>query len=258
MRLEPALQVRLLAMAERRTRIDSAGARREALDERAEVDRLRRRAAAGRAASSHAHLAVRNLDLQVKRAAHEAARWRHRESDERAALRTVTDARRRRELERGLAATERRRAAAEAEVDRLESRRAAEARQDDESRGDVAGELAAAERALAAAEEALDAEEERIVAEIARLREGLPAKLLAAFDRREAEVGVAVARLEGRMSMACFMELPHSITRELEALPVDEMPECPESGAWLVRAKTIAAAGGMSVAGVPDVTGEGR
>ncbi|WP_448852279.1 zinc ribbon domain-containing protein [Corynebacterium sp. 335C] len=243
MKLKPDLQVRLLALSERRTRLDGASARREALSERAELTRLLAERSRGRAASASSSLATRDLDIELRRVTREHARLLRREKDERAALRTIVEPRRRRDVERGLHATVRRREDAAARLRELQDRRDAHARHAGEAVGDLDERIGAARRALGAAEESLAAEERRITAGIGRLREGLDARLLARFDRREAEVGVAAARLDGRVCGSCFMELSHSTVRELDALPADRMPECPECGAWLVRSPAIAAAG---------------
>lgn len=243
MKLAPDLQVRLLALSERRTRLDGASARREALPERAELTRLLAERSRGRASSATSSLAMRDIDIELRRLNREVSRLRRREKDERASLRATSDHRRRRDLERGLVATTRRSEAAEAALQELQDRRDAHARNASEAADDLDERIAAVRRALGAAEESLAAEERRIAEDIERLRQGLDARLLARFDRKEAETGIAVGRLEGRVCTSCFMELSHSAVRELDALPVGVMPECPECGAWLVRSSVIAAAG---------------
>jgi predicted nucleic acid-binding Zn-ribbon protein len=83
-------------------------------------------------------------------------------------------------------------------------------------RDERAAEVERAASALAAAEAELDAEEGALAPRRPGLLEGIPADLLATYDRLRAHLGgVAVAPLEGTRCSGCHLTLPAT---ELDAL----------------------------------------
>jgi uncharacterized protein len=64
---------------------------------------------------------------------------------------------------------------------------------------------------------------------------GVPAEVLAAYEKRRARGGAGAALLRERRCGACRLELDRSALAELRAAPADELADCPECGAILVR-----------------------
>jgi predicted nucleic acid-binding Zn-ribbon protein len=64
---------------------------------------------------------------------------------------------------------------------------------------------------------------------------GLPTELLAAYDKRRASQGVGAALLQQRRCQACRLELDRTALSELKAAPADEVVHCEECGVILVR-----------------------
>jgi uncharacterized protein len=64
---------------------------------------------------------------------------------------------------------------------------------------------------------------------------GLPTELLAAYDKRRASEGVGAALLQQRRCQACRLELDRTALSELKAAPADEVVHCEECGVILIR-----------------------
>jgi uncharacterized protein len=63
----------------------------------------------------------------------------------------------------------------------------------------------------------------------------IPPDLLAAYDKRRAAQGVGAALLQARRCQACRLELDRTALSELKAAPADEVVHCEECGVILVR-----------------------
>jgi uncharacterized protein len=63
----------------------------------------------------------------------------------------------------------------------------------------------------------------------------IPADLLAAYDKRRESQGVGAALLQARRCQACRLELDRTALSELKAAPADEVVHCEECGVILVR-----------------------
>ncbi|GAA1300359.1 zinc ribbon domain-containing protein [Pseudonocardia xinjiangensis] len=66
---------------------------------------------------------------------------------------------------------------------------------------------------------------------------GIPADLLAAYDKRREQRGVGAALLLQRRCQACRLELDRTAISELRGAPADEVVHCEECGVILVRTK---------------------
>lgn len=64
---------------------------------------------------------------------------------------------------------------------------------------------------------------------------GFPEELLTAYDKRRASQGVGAALLQARRCQACRLELDRTALSELKAAPADEVVHCEECGVILVR-----------------------
>jgi predicted nucleic acid-binding Zn-ribbon protein len=103
-------------------------------------------------------------------------------------------------------------------------------------------ELAAAGTALSAAQERrdavfadIDAEISRSIAERESLVEGMPADLVALYEKIRARGRVAAAALNGSRCEACRMDLDRSALGEIWAAGVEDVVRCTECGAILIR-----------------------
>lgn len=64
---------------------------------------------------------------------------------------------------------------------------------------------------------------------------GFSDELLTAYDKRRASQGVGAALLQARRCQACRLELDRTAISELKAAPADEVVHCEECGVILVR-----------------------
>ena len=80
----------------------------------------------------------------------------------------------------------------------------------------------------------LAAQAEKILAERKTLLSGIDQELAAAYERKFSR-GVAAGRLSGRDCGACRLSITATSFEELAALPSEELAECPNCQAFLVR-----------------------
>jgi predicted nucleic acid-binding Zn-ribbon protein len=80
----------------------------------------------------------------------------------------------------------------------------------------------------------LAAQAEKILAERKTLLSGIDQELAAAYERKFSR-GVAAGRLSGRDCGACRLSITATSFEELMALPSEELAECPNCQAFLVR-----------------------
>ena len=80
----------------------------------------------------------------------------------------------------------------------------------------------------------LAAQAEKILAERKTLLSGIDQELAAAYERKFSR-GVAAGRLSGRDCGACRLSITATSFEELAALPYEELAECPNCQAFLVR-----------------------
>jgi predicted nucleic acid-binding Zn-ribbon protein len=124
-----------------------------------------------------------------------------------------------------------------AEIEALEE----QSRLDDELAAHLAGQEPLA-TALRLADDALAAEVADIDRDLAGLddrrddlRRGVPADVLATYDRKRAALGVAVAVLEGRQCLGCHLELsPAEVDTVKDDALATGVTDCPQCGRLLV------------------------
>jgi predicted nucleic acid-binding Zn-ribbon protein len=89
---------------------------------------------------------------------------------------------------------------------------------------------------LAAAEAVIDRELEQLAGERSRAAEGIPADVLATYERLRARLdGVAVARLSGNHCDGCHLALPAAELDRIRHLPAQALVTCDQCGRILVR-----------------------
>ena len=95
-------------------------------------------------------------------------------------------------------------------------------------------ELSALRTALAANTSSLDEQRAELIAKRAALVGLIDPELSVAYQRK-ADRAVAVGRLTGRECGACRISITATNLEEIVALPADEISECPNCQAYLVR-----------------------
>jgi len=237
MKADPAVQLRMLELAEVDAELTRLEHRRRTLPEHAELTAAEAAVRAAKDALVGSETAAGDLDREIRRLERDVEAVRARTERDRGLL-TTAGARQAVDLQHELDTLARRQAVLEDEQLEVMERREA-------SGTDVAhatGVLAAAERELAevtarrAAELAdIDAGQ----AGRARARDGLvatlPGELVAAYERRRAQRGIGAAMLRERRCQACRLELDRTALSALRNAPPDEVVGCEECGVILVR-----------------------
>jgi uncharacterized protein len=236
---EPAVQRRLLELADVDAELARVEHRRRSLPELAEVAAAELAVRAKRDAQVAVQTQLADLDREVARQEKEIDAVRAREDRDRGLLTGGTvSAKQLTDLEHELATLERRQSTLEDDLLELMERR--EAVELDTQHAGV--ELAKAEETLADAtrrrDEAvadLETTQARRDADRARLIPQLPEPLLKLYDRVRAAKGTGAALLKARRCGACRLELDRSAISRISSTPADEVVTCDECGAILVR-----------------------
>jgi uncharacterized protein len=236
---EPAVQRRLLELADVDAELARVEHRRRSLPELAEVAAAELAVRTKRDAQVAVQTQLADLDREVARQEKEIDAVRAREDRDRGLLTGGTvSAKQLTDLEHELATLERRQSTLEDDLLELMERR--EAVELDTQHAGV--ELAKAEETLADAtrrrDEAvadLDTTQARRDADRARLIPQLPEPLLKLYDRVRTAKGTGAALLKARRCGACRLELDRSAISRISSTPADEVVTCDECGAILVR-----------------------
>jgi predicted nucleic acid-binding Zn-ribbon protein len=236
---DPAVQRRLLQLAEVDAELARVEHRRRSLPELAEIAAAELSLRAKRDHQIAIKTKLTDLDREVKRQEKEIDAVRAREDRDRSLLTEGTvSAKQLTDLEHELATLQRRQGTLEDDLLELMERR--EAVEGDGQHSGV--ELAKAEETLADAarrrDEALaDLEtiQARRDAERATLIPTIPEALLKLYDRVRSAKGIGAALLKARRCGACRIELDRSSISRIAATPADEVVTCDECGAILVR-----------------------
>lgn len=240
-------QIRLLDLQRLDTSLARLGARRRALPETAETDRLTARTAALEEDAVIMRTRISDLDREVAKVEREVEQVRARADRDRARLDSGQGSSKdlvglQHELE-SLAGRQRDLEDVELEVlERRETdagRLAAVETELATARDllvDAAARRDAALAALSAEAAALSARRASTVAEIDHVLVGQYEKIRASRD------GVGAARLVGSRCEGCHLDLPHSDLARIRGLPADEVVRCEECGRILVRADGVTGA----------------
>lgn len=240
MKADPQAQLRLLELADLDTALDRMAHRRTTLPELAEIGRLETRLVQLRDAAVTAETEIADLTgRQTKTEADvDQVRSRSQRDQQRMDSGMVSAARDVETLQSEIASLHRRQSELEDEVlDLMERREAAEQRRGsltaerDEETDRLRTLTARRDAALAEIDEEAGGVQETRVATV----EGLPAELLALYEKLRAQYGVGAAALKRRQCEGCKLQLSASDLGELRAAPADEVRRCPECRRILVR-----------------------
>ncbi len=239
MKAEPAAQRQLLDLAKVDAELSRVAHRRRTLPELAEITESEKRVTERRDALVAAQTAASDLDREVTKQESEVEAVRARADRDRKMMESGSvSPKQLTELEHELDTLARRQSALE--DDQLELMERKEALDSDVQR--TAAEVDEAERALADArgrrDEAvadLDATQARREADRAELTPKVPEDLLALYERVRGHKGIGAALLKARRCGSCQLELDRSTIAEIKNSPEDEVVQCENCDAILVR-----------------------
>lgn len=239
MKADPAVQRRLLELADVDAELARVDHRRRTLPELAEIAEAEKAVQARKDAKVANETTLGDLDREVKRQEKEIDAVRAREERDRALMAGGTvSPKQMTDLEHELGTLQRRQTTLEDELLELMERREAV-----ELDGQHAGvELAKAEEALADAANRrdqaladLDTTFARRTADRERLGPEFPQPLIDLYERVRRSKGIGAALLRARRCGACRIELDRSAISRIAGSPADEVVTCEECGAIMVR-----------------------
>jgi predicted nucleic acid-binding Zn-ribbon protein len=236
---DPAVQRRLLELADVDTQLSQVDHRRRSLPELAEIAEAEKTLQARKDAKVANETTLGDLDREVKRQEKEIDAVRAREDRDRALLAGGTvNAKQMTDLEHELNTLQRRQTTLEDELLELMERR--EAVELDGQH--AAAELAKAEEAFADAANRrdhaladLDTTFARRTEERDKLAPEFPEPLMALYERVRASKGIGAALLRARRCGACRIEVDRSAISRIAGTAADEVVTCDECGAIMVR-----------------------
>lgn len=239
MKADPAVQRRLLDLAEVDAELSRLAHRRRTLPEHAELTAAEGAVREAKDKLVEVETAAGDLDRDVRRLERDVDGVRSRtERDNQLLTGAGIGAKQAADLQHELETLARRQAVLEDEQLEVMEQREAVGTDVDHSK-EVLG---TAERELTAVTERRDTVLVDIdTAEAGRRRAReevlttLPADLLGGYERRREQRGVGAAALVARRCQACRLELDRTAISELKAAPADEVVYCEECGVILVR-----------------------
>lgn len=242
MKADPDAQRRLLDLQAIDTGLAQLDHRRRNLPEHAELSRLAREVARAEDERVRAQVGVDDLDRDIARLEKDVDQVRVRAAKDQGRLDAGTGPARELEaLQHEIASLARRKSELEdAELELMEQRETAQAALDDVLRQltERREQIAAGESRRDSALAEIGKEEEVRQAERGPLVAGLPADLLALYDRiREASGGIGAALLRHGRCEGCRLELAGSDLSTVRTADPDEVVRCEECRRILVRTK---------------------
>ncbi|MGH3877719.1 MAG: zinc ribbon domain-containing protein [Actinophytocola sp.] len=239
MKADPAVQRRLLELADVDAELGRVEHRRRTLPELAEVAEAEKAVQAKRDAQVAGDTTLADVDREVRRQEKEIDAVRAREDRDRGLLAGGTvSAKQMTDLEHELETLQRRQSTLEDDLLELMERR--EALEMDSKHAGV--ELAKAEEALADANRRrdevladLETTQARRDAERVELVPRFPEPLLGLYERVRKNKGIGAALLRARRCGACRIELDRSAISRIAGSAADEVLTCEECGAIMVR-----------------------
>ncbi|WP_206489246.1 zinc ribbon domain-containing protein [Rhodococcus sp. KRD162] len=241
MNVDPEVQASLLELAGVDTELSQIAHRRKTLPEQQEVDKLETERTTRRDAAVTVQISMDDLDRDIRKLEGEVDAVRQREARDRKMLESGTIApKQMTELQHELGSLERRQGILEEELlEVMEQREASE--RDYEHAGaqltQIEDELVDAGRRRDDAVADLDTAEKRSAERRDALAAGLPADLLALYEKQRGLTGRGAALLQARRCGACRIELDRNEIAGIANKPADALIRCPECNAILVRTK---------------------
>ena len=241
MKADPAVQRRLLDLAEVDAELTRLAHRRRTLPEHAALTEAEAAVRAGKDKLVEVETAAGDLDRDIRRIERDVEGVRARTERDNTMLASAgIGAKQATDLQHELETLARRQSVLEDEQLEIMEQREAVGVDVEHSRGA----LAAAERELTAITERRDtalADIDAAEAGRRRAREevvaAVPADVLTVYERRHESRGVGAAPLLQRRCQACRLELDRTAIAELRAAAPDELVHCEECGVILVRTK---------------------
>ena len=239
MKADPAVQQRLLDLADVDAELSRLAHRRRTLPEHAALTAAEAAVRTAKDKLVESETAAGDLDREIRRLERDVDGVRTRVQRDNGLLAGAgIGAKQAADLQHELETLARRQAVLEDEqLEVMEQREALEV-DVEHSRGV----LAAAEKEVVAVGERRDSELADIDAAAsgrararAELVTEMPADLLAAYEKRREQRGVGAALLRQRRCQACRLELDRTALSDLRAAPADEIVHCEECGVILVR-----------------------
>lgn len=239
MKADPAAQRSLLDLAEVDAELDRVAYQRKNLPELAEVEQAERTLRERKDALVSAQTSGSDLETDVAKQEREVESVRAREDRDRKMLEAGSvSAKQLSELEHELETLQRRQNALEEDLLEVMERKEAVDLDIQRSAAEVDAAQEALDRARQKRDESvadLDATQARREADRAELTPQLPADLLAEYDRSRAHTGIGAALLRQRRCGACQLELDRSALSEIKSAPTDDVVNCDNCDAVLVR-----------------------
>jgi len=236
---DPADQRRLLDLQATDTELGQLAHRRTHLPEQAELEKLDADLRAATDAQVRAQTAVDDLDRDISRAERDVEQVRQRAAKDRSLLESgAGGAKELESLQHELASLGRRQSELEdAELELMEQREQAEGALADatQRQSEVRQARDAAQQRQDEALVQLSEAEEQARARRDPLAEGLPAGLLALYERIRGNTGIGAAMLRARRCEGCRLELSGSELAQVRAAAPDEVIRHEECGRILVR-----------------------
>ncbi|TCP48641.1 hypothetical protein EV191_110201 [Tamaricihabitans halophyticus] len=239
MKAERDVQRRLLELAEVDAELDRVDHRRRNLAELTEVIEAEKTTNERKDAQIAIQTSLDDLERETKRQEKDIEAVRAREERDRKLLEAGdVSAKQLADIEHELTTLQRRQSALEDDLlELMEQREAVE-----KNAEHAAGELAVAEEKLVDAQRRrdeavadLDTTEARRRAERTELVGQFPAELLDVYEQQRKLKGIGAALLRSRRCGACRLELDRSAIARIAATADDEVVDCEECGAILVR-----------------------
>ncbi|MDA3649003.1 C4-type zinc ribbon domain-containing protein [Saccharopolyspora indica] len=238
MKADPAVQRRLLDLADADAELNRVQHRRRSLPELDQIGDAEREVRAKRDELVVAETAFSDLDREVKRLENEVEQVRKREQRDRDLMAAGASAKQLEDLEHELQTLARRQGVLEDE--QLEVMEQREALETNVTKSRDA--LTEAEEKLSEVQErrdealsGLESSEARLQRDRDLITKALPDDLVALYDRIRSRGGVAAGLLQGARCGACRIELDRTALNEVREAAADDVVRCEECGAILVR-----------------------
>ncbi|MEU3645333.1 C4-type zinc ribbon domain-containing protein [Lentzea sp. NPDC034063] len=239
MKADPAVQRRLLDLAEVDAELARVTHRRRTLPVIAEINEVEQQLRTKQDALVAVETTLTDLDRDVKRQETEIEQVRARGERDRKLMQSGSvGAKQLTELEHELATIQRRQGVLEDDLLELMERREAVDADASFARVELDKARTALEDASRRRDEALadlESTETRRTADRSVMAKGFPDDLLKAYDRQREQRGIGAALIQSRRCGACRIELDRSAVSKLKEAAADEVVRCEECGAILVR-----------------------